>query len=360
MLLEARVSDRNAGRRETLLVVRNSRHGSTAGRGSHTVLCIIYIECVSTTPQFHSFVALAVCSVCLLSGSPTMAPSVVEKLSMLRAFVGETTFSETDLATCLRQSGYLVELAAERLMTGQYQPKQHSRQQQHPQRSSSSSSSSSPPILPNQGLSPKTIETTTTTPMPSTASHKRKHQHPTGRPVVTPKTPKTQPSSSPSYSSSSSSSSTANNDNDGRWLLCQRWISDGVCTQRHASTDFDESLAVEQPTNPQAGSNAGSSNSNSSSSSMMIRFRGRNIQGQFPKHIGRMATPLLQENLIEVTAKALMEERGLPIGAQVAFSMRYVVDLICVCLRIPFSSSKLGCRCVPFLFLPSFVFSSLV
>ena len=46
-----------------------------------------------------------------------MAPSVVEKLSMLRAFVGETTFSETDLATCLRQSGYLVELAAERLVT---------------------------------------------------------------------------------------------------------------------------------------------------------------------------------------------------------------------------------------------------
>ena len=56
----------------------------------------------------------------------------------------------------------------------------------------------------------------------------------------------------------------------------------------------------------------------------MVRFRGQRILGQFPKHLSQMLGPLLQENLIQVEAQALMEERFLPIGADVAFAISYV------------------------------------
>ncbi|KAL3928679.1 MAG: hypothetical protein SGARI_004963, partial [Bacillariaceae sp.] len=45
------------------------------------------------------------------------------------------------------------------------------------------------------------------------------------------------------------------------------------------------------------------------------------MQGSFPKHLAAVLVPLLQANLIQVEAFALMEERNLNIGAHVPFSL---------------------------------------
>lgn len=101
------------------------------------------------------------------------------------------------------------------------------------------------------------------------------------------------------------------------WLLCQRWISDGVCTQRNGCVNYQEPLHVEYS----------SSSHSPKNKNAMVRFRGQRILGQFPKHLSQMLGPLLQENLIQVEAQALMEERFLPIGADVAFAISYVTCL---------------------------------
>ena len=50
--------------------------------------------------------------------------NVLEQLNLLREFVGagggSSSFSETDLTSCLRHTGYDVAMAAELLLTGQY------------------------------------------------------------------------------------------------------------------------------------------------------------------------------------------------------------------------------------------------
>lgn len=177
-----------------------------------------------------------------------MPPSVVEKLRMLRSFVGND-FSEKDLSACLRQSGYIVEVAAEQILTGQF-----------------------------RAASVKTKRPASTTP----AKTAKKVKTPRPPAPVTPKTPEEAPSSD--------------------WLLCERWISDGVCTQRHGSLQYQESLQVE-------------------ASDQMVRFRARQIQGQFPKHLNAFLGVLVQLNVIRLSAKALMEERNLPMGAQVPFCL---------------------------------------
>ena len=48
--------------------------------------------------------------------------SILSKLAFLREMLQGSAFSETDLSNCLRQCGYNVELAAERLITGQFTP----------------------------------------------------------------------------------------------------------------------------------------------------------------------------------------------------------------------------------------------
>jgi len=54
--------------------------------------------------------------------STTPPGGVLEQIKLLRNFC-PPSFTENDLSDCLSQSGYNVELAAERLMTGQYMPK---------------------------------------------------------------------------------------------------------------------------------------------------------------------------------------------------------------------------------------------
>jgi hypothetical protein len=249
--------------------------------------------------------------------SATAAPSVVEKLSMLRSFVGGgSTFSETDLSNCLRQSGYIVEVAAERLMTGQYQPPAKRLKTSAATSTQSIASvpaaaaaanrqevrSSRPPPLAKQQRSSPTASTSSTTRNTKHPTPKTARRHPPAPVLVTPQTPKRILSKKEKDSDSSSEESSS------CWLLCQRWVSDGVCTQRNGSLDYKETLQVE---NTDAG---------------MLRFRGSRIQGQFPKHLSQVMSPLLAaaapNSLLRLEAHALMEDRFLPIGGHVAFSLR--------------------------------------
>lgn len=297
---------------------------------------------------------------------------------MLRSFVGSSSFSETDLSTCLSNSGYSVERAAEQLLTGQFQP---------PSKKFKSSSSSPPLTTGDGGQQPPVVETivldtddddsrlassTTTTTKPSAVAAPASVVAPTPKPefqfsqlMQAQRTPKllssnsntaTDPlSSSTSATKKKKHSPTSNSamtmqpaqvtptnhhkkkDHSGEWLLCERWISNGTCTQRHGSVGYKEVLDIEW----------------TEKSNSLVLFRGSRIQGQFPKHLSEMLTPLLRYSgtktakgeppIVSLEAEALMEDRGLPIGADVAFSLRYV----CTCVSTKQCFSYVSSRTIP-------------
>jgi hypothetical protein len=260
---------------------------------------------------------------------PRSNASVVDKLQMLRSFIGnDTSWSEKDLSTCLSQSGYSVELAAERLITGQY-------------KSSSTTITPHETFLASRHFPSVTASTWTRAPStatiaqrtntapdivtPSQPHNRKKRPQPelssSSAPhvrSVTPKTPKLvhhvqikPPLTSQQQRKQLIDPSII----ESSWLLCQRWVSNGTCIQRNGSVDYQEQLELEH----------------SRDGPPTVRFRGRRIQGQFPKHLSIMLTALLRASgtlnntpLVILQAEALMEERNLPVGADVAFSLRYV------------------------------------
>lgn len=236
--------------------------------------------------------------------------SVVEKLQMLRSFVGDQ-HSENDLSSCLSQAGYAVELAAERLMTGQYQPSKKVKTHNFlaPKAPTSKPAASSPPSSSAAPVSiapkptPKAVQKSPS--LSTDSAQKPKIRRPV--PLVTPKTPKSSSSSSPNHNQALEQQQLLL---PSSWLLCKRWVSNGTCTQRNGSIDHKERLLLEHTeTGPP-----------------MVRFRGNRIQGQFPKHLSHMLAPLLRHStpIVLIQAEALMEDRNLPVGADVAFSVRYV------------------------------------
>ena len=233
---------------------------------------------------------------------------------MLRAFCG-SSWSEKDLSSCLSRSGYSVELAAERLMTGQYQPTKQglsSMSSVANSRASSNNASSANAARKHHSTKPQVDIVT-----PNSIDMKKKRPSPSSSTSdcparqVTPKTPKLVHPNQSFHPKSMAESS---------WLLCNRWISDGTCTQRNGSVDYQEKLALEH----------------NRDGPPMIRFRGRRITGQIPKFLGQILTPILRASderiasngnckpILHLEAEALMEDGGLPMGADVAFSLRYV------------------------------------
>lgn len=87
------------------------------------------------------------------------------------------------------------------------------------------------------------------------------------------------------------------------WILCQRWISDAICTSRSGAVDHKEVLHTE------------------ASGPTFLRLRGRALEGRFPDHIGRLLNPLLRGNLVRLEANSLMQEKNLPTGASIPVSL---------------------------------------
>jgi hypothetical protein len=103
------------------------------------------------------------------------------------------------------------------------------------------------------------------------------------------------------------------------WLLCQRWISDGINLQRNGSVNYQEILDI--PLNNAPSTGTGTQQQQKTSATNTLRFKSRNILGSFPKQLSSVLVPLLQQNLIRIEAQALMEERSLNVGAHVALSL---------------------------------------
>jgi hypothetical protein len=270
--------------------------------------------------------------------------SIVEKLQILRSL--NCGFSESDLSNCLRQSGYRVDVAAERLVTGQYRPlKKPNNDHQVFHRGATATtteraiSHSNANATPRQSTASQQRHSSLT---PSLSSTVFSRHHPVSlntEDQLTPLPRKTQKVTSGALVSSSSSilvtpkattpaAKKKNGENvkieNGNWLLCHRWVGDGVNLQRDGACDYEEEfhVLVNTSTSPTA------SSSSNAPKALRFRSRSRRMDGSFPRHLSFLG-PLLRNQLIRVKATALMEERRLPIGTQVAFSLSvWIVDLV--------------------------------
>jgi hypothetical protein len=279
-----------------------------------------------------------------LGGKTTTASSmsIVEKLKILRSL--NCGFSESDLSTCLRQSGYRVDVAAERLVTGQYRPLKTSKKDNNQTATRVITYPNNANATPRQAPA-RQQSRSSSTPSSSGRASSRHHAVATlsTEDQLTPLAPKTPKVTSGALVSSSSSilvtpkattpaSKTAHGGNgevdaahDGDWLLCHRWVGDGVNLQRDGACDYQEEfhVRVEASSSPTA-----SSSSNAPKQPIRFRSESRRMDGSFPRHLSFLR-PLLTNQLIRVKTTALMEERRLSIGAQVAFSLSvWIVDPI--------------------------------
>lgn len=273
--------------------------------------------------------------------------SIVEKLKILRSL--NCGFSESDLSTCLRQSGYRVDVAAERLVTGQYRPlKKTKKNNQIVHGGAATATTTTERVISypnNANATPRQATVrqqrhSSSTPSSSGIAGSRHHAVASStEDQLTPLAPKKPKLTSGALVSSSSSilvtpkatTPASKNENDGKgkidtddWLLCHRWVGDGVNLQRDGACDYQEEfhVRVEPSSSPTA--------SSSSNAPKPIRFRSgsHRMDGSFPRHLSFLR-PLLRNQLIRVKTTALMEERRLSIGAQVAFSLSvWIVDPI--------------------------------
>jgi hypothetical protein len=267
--------------------------------------------------------------------STTSSSTIVDKINMLRGFVSNDAFSETDLSQCLRQANYNVDLAAERLMTGQFQPtKRH--------KTTPSIRSPPTPTLSNGILhqTPGAATSRTSTPVTPNVPLTSKVVEKTSNPVTKKASPPMVGGRSlPKVAPSSQGVVTTVDDDSGFWLLCHRWISDGICLQRNGCLSYQEALSVEilsnshhhhhhsnNHNNHNHNHNHNHNNHNNHKGTVpTVRFRGTRMVGQFPRRLHPILGPLLEKNLIQVRAQALMEDRFLPTGVDVAFGVWYVL-----------------------------------
>jgi len=273
--------------------------------------------------------------------SSVSSQSIVEKLKILRNL--NCGYSESDLSNCLRQSGYRLDVAADRLVSGQYRSLKKSKNKFQvvqggitteatieTNNSDNANAISRQSTTQRQSLAqlaspPSTI---TTIPYSKFVSDSESLQTPSvpkipiltsgvflssSSTLVTPKamTPATK------HSNNGTIKAEANN-----WLLCRRWVGDGLNLQRDGSCDYEEEFHVQ--TSPSTVRHL------SSNTNKRLRFRSEShrMNGSFPRYLAFLG-PLIRNQLIRVKATALMEERRLSIGSQVAFSLSvWIVDLI--------------------------------
>lgn len=235
--------------------------------------------------------------------------SVVEKLNVLRS-LGLSDLSESDLSRCLSQSGYNVGVAAERLVTGQFQPSKKAKHRSFPNVDIKKNNS----VVDNITKSSASLDSKKTSPpskvkkAPNLASN-----------LVSPKC------NSPSQSNITSNSLTIDErENSNDWLLCHRWISDGVNLRRGACCDYQEKFIIHLDSSQYQKQSKPNKNIDRS-----LRFfsQTRRTEGSFPRYLALILCPLLRNGFIHVKATALMEETNLKIGSTIAFNLSvYIIN----------------------------------
>ena len=190
----------------------------------------------------------------------------VDKLKLLRNFT-DGSFSESDLSACLRQCGLNVELAAEKLITGQFNIKP------------SSNNNKAAASLPK----------------PAAAVSKNNNNNATNK--------RRRVTLSPEEKKDAKLPSTMGS----HLWLCQRWVV-GLNTTKNGRLRYNEKLQM----------------THSNSGPAMVRFKGSDIEGTLGPNVAALLTPLLREEkqLISMEAEALMDERGLAIGGEVPMAIR--------------------------------------
>lgn len=197
--------------------------------------------------------------------------SAVEKLAMLRAFLPEV--DESTMSACLSACGYNVERAAEHLMTGQFTSADCASGKKKKSLFTFNVAATNTNVRPDQKRQKmsKCKPTQSARAEPTSLKKRKPNLHENSDPV------------------------------DINYLLCQRWISNGVSRSKNGRVAFEESLTL-------------------IFGGPIIRFQSLNLEGSLPTNLCAILTPL--EGLINISATALMEDRNIGIGKEVPLSLR--------------------------------------
>ena len=202
----------------------------------------------------------------------------LEKLEKLRSFVG-LSVGEDDLNSCLKLCGCDVNLAATKLITGEFK-----RQEAGTKRGSSAFFDLIKSSSPERAKKPRNSLDTKATPNIAT----RPAQKPTPR----------------AYACSAPTPVTPDSLKRG-YLLCQRW-STAESRSKDGRVLYQETLCV----------------TCSTSGPPMVRVSGNRVESVLPRNLCIMLAPLMAKGYLHLTAESLLEDKRLFIGAQLPISLR--------------------------------------
>lgn len=246
--------------------------------------------------------------------------SNVDFLSQLQTLreLGFTQYSDTDLHSCLKLSGYNVQIAAESLISGKFKL------------SNSMKSSNKPIDLTSTNDSSVQAEVKQVTNDAAFFAAKSKKKQSIDH------SPKEHHPLKLSHSSVSQKEIECNLKSDSSpiekergLLLCNRWVV-GFCTTRNGTIRHNEPLQISTSSLPSKTSAVSKKGSN------ITRFKGNGIEGTLDSKLSNMLSPLLRnmsrpiENtdsgpLIQVLARGLMEDRMLAIGSEVPLELTVTI-----------------------------------
>mmetsp|Transcript_35171 Transcript_35171/g.40107 ORF Transcript_35171/g.40107 Transcript_35171/m.40107 type:complete len:503 (-) Transcript_35171:2740-4248(-) len=204
-----------------------------------------------------------------------LKPGFIEKLEQLRSFLGQAT-SENDLENCLKQCGCDVNLAAMKLMTGEYKPLQSGKKRRQSEFFNLTSDASTSEMDKTKKLRAQPTIDDETSKAPSELESELKP----------------------------SSNLVVKEQNKDDYLLCQRWIN-GVSRCKGGQVFYQEKLDL----------------TCSEGGPCIVRLQGRSVEGTLPPNLCRIVTPLLRQRFIRLSAFSLMEEKNIFIGTQIPISI---------------------------------------
>jgi hypothetical protein len=208
-------------------------------------------------------------------------PGILEKLGQLRQFLGDTSWSELDLENCLKECGWNVDLAAMRLMTGEYKQRKAGQK---------------------RGMSTFFSLTKASTPDPDS---KKTRLSLGGSSNTLSKENQTAPKPTVSATTQRTPIQGTNLQEKNDYLLCERWLN-GVSNRKGVKVSYKEILQV----------------TSSQSGPPVIRFKGSSVEGTLEHNLCLMMAPLQRQGLIHLTAESMMEDLRIVMGTLVPMKLR--------------------------------------
>jgi SNF2 family DNA or RNA helicase len=224
--------------------------------------------------------------------------SALSQLQSLRELLGSTTFSEKDIYKCLQQSGYNVNIAAERLLCGFF--KQSSNDS--PILFNGSKSTSASPSFMGESSGRDNEHSSSKRPKPSSSCYSS----------TTSKTQSIKPNKSEFEVTNNDVTTKMQGENikfdtlPNILFLCQKWIV-GFSTSRFGSIKYQENIHI----------HTSSSDSTKNDGSNIVRFKGSRIEGTLDSNLSNMLSLLLRHEYICVECHGLLEDNQLHIGSEV-------------------------------------------